>query len=222
MTNTIGKVLAVVTTFLSVAFLGLAFAAQVGGPNWEVEANELKDYVVEKTVTEKETTYTVKNKSKPDDPIKANSKLLPEVILAAYNHELKELDEKITALQPQLQPLEARLKEVTAHQVVDRKAMTQREQELTTEYQRVAKQIQDLTVEGDKVAQEALTIWAEEELRREDVYRFRNHFEELEVDRFQLLEQKKRLQDELSRLRGVLARLQRRHDQLETRASYEQ
>jgi peptidoglycan hydrolase CwlO-like protein len=224
MTNTIGKILAVITTFLSVAFLGFAFAAKVAGPNWEAQAGALQNYVIEKNVTEKETTYTVKRKSAEKDGeagFTKTSKVLADVILAAHNDELKELDTKITALQPQLPPLEARLKEVTAHQVVDRKAMDQREQELTADFQKVAKQIQELSVEGDKVAQEALTTWAEEELRREDVYRYRNQLEELEVDRFQLLEQKKRLQDELSRLRGVLARLQRRHDQLETQASYE-
>ena len=224
MTNTIGKVLAVITTFFSVAFLGFAFAAKITGPNWEAQANVLQNHVIEKTVTEKETTYTVRRKSagkKDEAEFTKTSKLLPEVILAAHNDELKELDDKITALKPQLEPLETRLKEVAAHQGVDRKAMDQREQNFTSDFQKIAKQIQDLSVEGDKVAQEALTVWAEEELRREDVYRYRNHFEELEVDRFQLLEQKKRLQDELSRLRGVLARLQRRHDQLETRASYE-
>ncbi|MCX7420070.1 MAG: hypothetical protein NT013_11105 [Planctomycetia bacterium] len=224
MTNTIGKVLAVITTFMSVAFLGFAFASKIAGPNWEAQATALQNYVVEKTVTEKETTYTVKRKSagkEGEAEFTKTSKLLPDVILAAQNDELKELETKTAALQPQLAPLETRLKEVTAHQIVDRKAMEQREQELTADFQKIAKQIQELSVEGDKVAQEALTIWAEEELRREDGYRYRNQLEELEVDRFQLLEQKKRLQDELSRLRGVLARLQRRHDQLETRASYE-
>ncbi len=224
MTNSMGKVLTVITTFMSVAFLGFAFAAVVGGPNWQAQAEALQNHVVEKTVTDKETTYTVKSKSAPrkdEAEFTKTSKVLPEVILAAHHDELKDLDARIIALQPQLAPLEARLKEVMAHQVVDRKAMDQREQELSADFQKAAKQVQDLSVEGDKIAQEALTVWAEEELRREDVYRYRNHFEELEVDRFQLLEQKKRLQDELSRLRGVLARLQRRHDQLETRASYE-
>jgi hypothetical protein len=78
----------------------------------------------------------------------------------------------------------------------------------------------DLSVEGNKVAQEAQTVWKEGNLRREDVARLRNHLEELEVDHFQSLEQKKRLQDELSRLRGVLARLQRRNVQL--KSSYEE
>ena len=220
MTN-IGKILAILTTFLSMAFLGFAFAAKVGGPNWEGEAEALENYYVEPAVSEKETTYTVKSKH-TGETVKAGSKALPEVILAAYNDELKLLGEKITALEPQFAPLEARLKEVLAHQQVDRKAMEQREQELTADFDKLAKQIQDLSVEGNKVAQEALTIWAEEELRREDGYRLRNHLEELEVDLFQMQEQKKRLQDELSRLRGVLARLQRRHEQLQTAAPYEQ
>ena len=218
MTN-IGKILAILTTFLSVAFLGFAFAAKVGGPNWEGEAEALENYFVEKT-GDKETTYTVKSKHTLE-PVKAGSKALPEVILAAYNHELQELSGKITALEPQLAPLEVRLKEVLAHQRVDRQAMEQREQELTADFEKLAKQIQDLSVEGNKVAQEALTIWAEEELRREDGYRLRNHLEELEVDLFQMQEQKKRLQDEHSRLRGVLARLQRRHEQLQTATPYE-
>ena len=218
MTNTIGKILAIATTFLSVAFLGFAFAAKIGGPNWEGDAEALEKYYVERTDSPKETTYNLKSKA-TGETVKPNTKVLADAILAAYLDETKDLDAKINVLTPQLPPLEARLKEVQAHQLVDRKAMAQREQELAAEFDKVSKKIQELSVEGDKVAQEALTLWAEGELRREDVYRLRNHLEELEVDDFQLREQKKRLQDELSRLRGVLARLQRRHEQLQTAAS---
>lgn len=103
---------------------------------------------------------------------------------------------------------------------MDLKAMEVRDQELAKTFEQQVKTLLELSVEGDKVAQEALAVWKEEELRREDVARLRNHLEELEVDQFQSLEQKKRLQDELSRLRGVLARLQRRNTQL--KSSYEE
>ncbi len=220
MTNNIGKILAIATTFLSVAFLGFAFVARVGGPNWEGDAEALEKYYVERTDNPKETTYNLKSKA-TGETVKPNTKVLPDAILAAYLDEAKDLDAKINVLTPQLEPLQTRLKEVQTHQAIDRKAMAQREQELDAEFAMVTKLIQEKSVEGDKVAQEALTLWAEGELRREDVYRLRNHLEELEVDDFQLREQKKRLQDELSRLRGVLARLQRRHEQLETAAASE-
>ena len=97
--------------------------------------------------------------------------------------------------------------------------MEAREQELQKLFEQKVKTIEELSVESDKFAQEALTVWKEGELRREDVARLRNHLEELEVDEFQSFEQKKRLQDELSRMRGVLARLQRRNAQL--KSSYE-
>lgn len=219
--TTLGKILAIVCTFLSVAFLGFAFAARIAGPNWEGEAAALENYTVETIRGDKgEISYTVKSKL-TQEAVKANSKVLPDVIVAAYNHEVTELGNKIAALEQQPEPLKRRNEELDAHQQADRKAMVQREAELAAEFEKVVKQIQDLSVEGDKVAQEALTIWREEELRREDVYRLRNHLEELDIDLFQQREQKKRLQDELSRLRGVLARLQRRNTQLQTASTSE-
>ena len=233
MTN-IGKVLAIFTTLLSLAFLGMAFAARIAGPNWEGEALVLAKqapYYIEKTDTGKETTYTVKDiftgeaaKTVSGDSVKANTKLLPEAIEAAFKDEAAKLDEKITALNaptPKPVQLEAQLKETDAHQKADRKAMETREVGLKAEHDRLAKQLADLTVESDKVSQEALGTWKEGELRREDVYRLRNHLEELEVDLFQGYEQKKRLQDELSQLRGIQARLQRRNERLNSSASYQ-
>jgi chromosome segregation ATPase len=216
-----GKILAVLTTLLSVAFLGFAFAARVGGPNWEGQAEALENYYVEKTSSNTGVTYTVKNRV-TQEVVKKDSKVLPEVVFAAYDDEGKKLRDKIENLAPELPRLEKGLKEVKALQDVDLKAMDQRRNELEKSFVEVVKQIQDLSVEGGKVAQEALTSWSEGELRREDVARLRNHLEELEVDHFQTQEQKKRLLDELSRLRGVLARLQRRHQQLQSAAPYEE
>ncbi len=219
MKNNFGKVFVVLTTFLSIAFLGFSFAARIAGTNWEGEADSLDKYIVERNVSEKETTYTVKDKIN-QEAVKANSKLIPEVILAAYNHEATQLNEKIAALEPLPEQLKKRQDEIVAHQKVDLKAMVAREAELQKAFEQQVATLQELFLEGDKVAQEALTVWKEEELRREDVARLRNLLEELEVDQFQALEQKKRLQDELSRLRGVQARLQRRNTQL--KSSYEE
>lgn len=219
MKNNVGKVFVVLTTFLSIAFLGFSFAARIAGTNWEGEAEALDKYFVEKNVNEKETTYTVKDKINQES-IKANAKLIPEVLVAAYNHEATQLNEIIQKLEPEPARLKKVQDEIAAQQKVDLKAMEAREAELKQSFEKVTKAIQDLSVEGNKVALEARTIWDEAELRREDVARLRNLLEELEVDHFQSLEQKKRLQDELSRMRGVLARLQRRNVQL--KSSYEE
>ena len=216
MKNNLGKVFVVLTTFFSVAFLGFSFAARIAGTNWKGEADSLENYYVETVPVDKSRpTYTVKDKV-TGEPVKAGSKLLPEVILAAYTHEITQLNDKIQALEPQPDQIKKRQDEVTAHQKQDLKAIEAREEELKQEFEKLAKTIVDLSVEGDKVGQEALGVWEEGKLRREDVARLRNHLEELEVDQFQSLEQKKRLQDELSRLRGVLARLQRRNVQLKS------
>ncbi|MBC7816461.1 MAG: hypothetical protein IAG10_06170 [Planctomycetaceae bacterium] len=220
MKNNLGKVFVVLTTFLSIAFLGFSFSARIAGTNWEGEAAGLENYVVETVPVEKSRpTYTVKHKVTLE-PVKAGSKLLPEVILAAYTHEITQLNDKIQALEPKPEQLKKLQDEIAAHQKQDLKAIGVREEEFKQEFDKLAKTIADLSVEGDKVGQEALTVWEEGKLRREDVARLRNLLEELEVDQFQSLEQKKRLQDELSRLRGVLARLQRRHVQL--KSSYEE
>lgn len=222
--TSIGKVLAIFTTVLSLGFLGMAFAARIAGPNWDGEALALAKqapYYVERNVSEKETTYTVKHMV-TGESIKAGAKLIPDAIEAAYKHEATQIDEQIAKLTPQPPTkFEDQLKEVIAHQQMDRKAMELRDQELKVEYDRLAKQLADLTVESDKVSQESLVVWNEGELRREDVYRLRHHLEELNIDLFQGHEQKKRLQDELSQLRGTLARLQRRNERLSATVSYE-
>ncbi len=218
MKNNLGKVFVVVTTFLSIAFLGFSFSARIAGTNWKGEADSLENYYVETVPVEKsKPTYTTKDKV-TGEPVKPGpgSKLLPEAILAAYTHEITKLNDKIQALEPQPEQIKKRQEEITAHQKQDLKAIEAREEELKQEFEKLAKTIVDLSVEGDKVGQEALVVWEEGKLRREDVARLRNHLEELEVDQFQSLEQKKRLQDELSRLRGVLARLQRRNVQLKS------
>lgn len=214
MKNNLGKVFVVITTFMSIAFLGFSFAASIAGTNWKGEADALENYYVETVPVDKgRPTYTVKDKV-TGESVKVGSKLIPEAVLAAYTHEITQLNDKIQALEPQKEQNEKRRDEILAHQKQDLKAMEVREEELKKEFEALAKTIVDLSVEGDKVGQEALAIWEEGKLRREDVARLRNHLEELEVDQFQALEQKKRLQDELSRLRGVLARLQRRNIQL--------
>ena len=220
MKNNLGKVFVVLTTFFSVAFLGFSFAARIAGTNWKGEADSLENYYVETVPVDKSRpTYTVKDKV-TGEPVKAGSKLLPEVILAAYTHEITQLNDKIQALDAKpdtnLVKIKEKQDEIKAHQKQDLKAIEAREEELKQEFEKLAKTIVDLSVEGDKVGQEALGVWEEGKLRREDVARLRNHLEELEVDQFQSLEQKKRLQDELSRLRGVLARLQRRNVQLKS------
>ncbi|MFM9960673.1 MAG: hypothetical protein ACKV2Q_05550 [Planctomycetaceae bacterium] len=216
MKNNLGKVFVVVTTFMSIAFLGFSFAARIAGTNWEGEAASLENYYVETVPVEKSRpTYTVKDKV-TNEPVKAGSKLLPEVILAAYTHEITQLNDKIQKLEPIPAEDKKRQDELLAHQKQDIKAMALREEELKQEFEKLAKSIADKSVEGDKVGQEALTVWEEGKLRREDVARLRNLLEELEVDQFQALEQKKRLLDELSRLRGVLARLERRNIQLKS------
>ena len=176
MKNNVGKVFVVLTTFLSIAFLGFSFAARISGTNWEGEAEALEKYYVEKNVNEKETTYTVKDKINQES-IKANAKLLPDVIVAAYNHEATQLNEKIQALEPLPDQLKKRQDEITAQQKVDLKALEAREQELQKVFEQLVKSLQDLSVEGDKVAQESLAVWKEEELRREDVARQRHRDE---------------------------------------------
>ena len=220
MKNNLGKVFVVLTTFLSIAFLGFSFSARIAGTNWDGEADGLENYFVETVPVEKSRpTYTVKHKATLES-VKAGSKLLPEVILAAYTHEITQLNDKIQALdaKPETNPVEIKKKqdEFIALQKQDLKAISIREEAFKQEFDRLAKTIADLSVEGDKVGQEALTVWEEGKLRREDVARLRNLLEELEVDQFQTLEQKKRLLDELSRLRGVLGRLQRRNNQLKS------
>lgn len=216
MKNNLGKVFVVLTTFLSIAFLGFAFSARIAGMNWLGQADALENYTVERVLGEKgAVTYTVKHKV-TGETIKAGSKLVPEALVAAYNDEAKRLEDKIKSLSPLPAQLKQRYEEIAAHQKVDIKAMEARAAAQQAEFAKIVKDIQDISVEGDKVAQEALTVWNEAELRREDVARLRNLLEELEVDHFQAVEQKKRLQDELSRLLGVLDRLQRRNIQLKT------
>ncbi len=207
--------LTVTTTVVSVAFLGLAFIARVGGPNWNADRRRLEDdYIFEKIeAQEQPTTWTVKTRV-GDETIKANSRIEPEVIVAAYQHKINLQKEEIASLDQQIQQVESQLAATKPLIEQDFAAIDRRLTALRKAVDELTEQNVALLEEGKRIADEALRLRTLAKLRREDVFRLTQQLHQLQAEQYKLAEQQARLEDVLVRLNGVVERLEVRNRQL--------
>ena len=96
----------------------------------------------------------------------------------------------------------------------DLKGMRTRETELVAEFKALQAKITAITKKIVTTTLESRTTRAEANDRREDVFRLQNQIEEIRTDRYRAIEQQKKLRDLLVRLRGSIARAQRRENQI--------
>lgn len=205
------KILVVLVTFGSLAFMGAAAVTALVGPNWHAEAEKETGYVFEKK--EGETpTWTVKSRLTGEEL--KTSRLLAETVIAARKDRISKQQERLEQLDKRIPAVEKALKEARAVQQTDTKGMQQREIQLAQQLAALNQQIDELTNLGIAKADEAQAIRVEAEKRREDVFRLRNQLDEIRSDTFRIAEQKKQLEDQLVRLNGILSRLDRRQQQL--------
>ncbi len=206
------KVLVVFVVSASLAFMGFAAVNAVGGTNWNVEKDKFKDFTFKYTPGENPTWTATPRKG---DAGAKTSKVLPDVIIWARQQMIAAQTEEIEALEAEIPIVQAKLKEAQEFVKIDLKAMQKREQELEQELADLNQQINDISNEGIKKATEANKTREEARRRREDVFRLRGQLDEIRTDRFQILEQKKKLYDQLFQMNGFVERLERRKLQLE-------
>lgn len=209
--------MAVLVTFISVAFMGFAAMNTAGGTNWYRERDQLVEDFDFTAPVEGNPNWSVKARD-PNDEWTKTSKVLADLVIAVKQHvneqvvtELEDVNEEIG---DETSGLTHRKSETIRLQKMDIEAIKKRELELEEEIVAMAKQIEDTSQDGIRVALDAKKIRDEAARRRDDVFRLQNQLQEIQADQFQLEEQRRRLQDLLERLNGNLERLQQRNKQL--------
>lgn len=228
MLTRLSKMMVVISTVLSVAFMGAALVIRNSGPNWALDMRELsptpelvpKPKAAPRTLADYTFTQapgvtpTWSAQHRKDTAPVASSLALPEVISKAYQDAERRNRERIDQIQPGIQPLETRITSTRTMLEADRKALDARVAQLNQALTDIEKQITDSALQGEGKATQALDIRSEAEGLRESVMRLRRQLAEIETDHFQIVEQKHLFQDLLRQLQGLQLRLKDRNAQL--------
>jgi hypothetical protein len=211
MLQRLSKILVVFVATASVAFVGFALALNNAGPNWTAEAESLTDYTFTYTPGENPTwAATYRN----DTQQVGSNRNLGAVVVKAYADAKRRNDEATSAITPQIQPIVDRTTAIAAFVAQDTGAIRIRNDQLLAEIKKLDDQIADTGLQGDRHAEQAITIRTETERRRESVFRLTRELEQIENDNYFQLGQRQRLLDRLHQLEGIRLRLQQRHQQL--------
>ncbi len=210
-----GKLMTVFTVAVSLAFLGFVAIVVVGGPNWQAEANDaaLSDFVFEFPLNETES-FSVKARREADTFSKS-SESLPDVVIAARNHNVELQSKEIQPLQQSATQIEARLNDAEQFISADLAAMQIRENELQTQLNSLHARIEELSRQGIQKAEEAYDKQEEASKRRKDVIRLRAQLDETRIDLHRTVAQKQKLRDSLVRYKLYLEDLKQRNEQLQ-------
>ena len=237
------KILTVLMTVISIAFLGVSLAVRVSGPNWDRDAQELNDYVIKGTPGRND--WSVQHRLE-EQPIKTGL-VQADAIAAAWDDARRRNTERLDAVSPRIPQLEAlitqeagavdndllpqlRLDEAVAQesdeaqvktlmhqhgwQGQDTYGMRARNLQLQATFQQSHDTVTAMALEADGRAQEALKQRGIGQARREDVFRLMRQLQEIETDHYQLRQQRRRLRDMLFQTRGLFQRLADREKQL--------
>lgn len=217
----ISRILAVVTAILSVAFFGFALVTtRLGGPNWQTEADKLRPtpedpagYVFTQTLGENAQWTATSTRG---ETVKS-AKVLPDVMVAAYDHKIAALQAELNALneeQPQLeQRKQAMEQDIAADEAALQQAVEQRKQFL----QQVRQQYSDLSQQVVQKTEEGQQIEQVVEARRTDVFRLANQLEVLKADEARIEQIEQQMLDLIRQIDADLAKAERRQDQLKSR-----
>ena len=208
------KVLAVLVTVGSLAFLAFAAVVFKSGPNWEGEAasDELSEYGFTSSGDEK-PTWTAKHHLTEKNV--STTPILPKAVVAAWKDRNQKLQERTTKVEQDLAGANQRL--VTAQAIVgfDVKSLRSRVQELEAASAAASEQLNTLIRELQQKSEETEKVLSQSEQRRFDIMRLKNQYAELETELFRTLEHQKTLRHHLTLLRNTIVVLKQRKQVLE-------
>ncbi|MGD9855711.1 MAG: hypothetical protein AB7U20_12260 [Planctomycetaceae bacterium] len=209
----VSRLLAIVVTALSIAFLGFAGVVTLGGPNWQATARSMKEYKFTKDPGPS-AQWTA---TSPDGESVGSSKVLPSVIVGALDNKNRKLQErlgKLTSLEPQavenLQTLEQQI-------AADRQAL---EASLVQEQQRLTQFQQQSAELSNLIVQQSAQGTAVEQVvsaRRSDVFRLQNQLEVLRADEARIGQIHRQMADLIEQIDADLNKAGRREQQLRSR-----
>ncbi len=215
--NEFGKVCVVFVTAASLAFVAFVGAMRSGGRNWQLEADQMDDFVLNVTPGEK-TKYGMNNR-RTGEPVGSESTILPEVVVAAKAKQVANIRKETTDLTEAAAQLKPGTEFAVAAVTADEKGLAVRLESLQKQYDEVSQRIAQVNTQIIEAANEAQKIRAEGQERREEVYRQQNQLELLRDDLFAAKVQRKNLEEEEVRLQEILSRLDRRRQQLVDRTT---
>jgi hypothetical protein len=211
MTTKISKILVVFVTAASIAFLGIAVGIRNLGPNWTEEIQNLPDYGFAQSAGENPQWSSTR---RTEGAALATSVSLPNVIAKSYDEEARRNNDRVAEVSPQIEELKQTVARLSTLIEADEKGITKREEQLVLAMEDAGKQIQALSVEGERLATQALEVRAVGERTRESGMRLSRQRIQIATELYRLTEQKKHLLDLVYQMEGILQRLRDREQQL--------
>ena len=227
------KCLAVLATVASLAFLGLASLAAVGGPNYEAETNDpsLADVVFEQKRNEETGQVTWSAQSRlpiPVDPnnpasayeqksISQDEKVLAKVLIESHAFQKKQQTQRKQYLDAQITLRIKQIAEAKSMYKIDKVAMELRIKTLTTQLAVKHAALKTVLAAIVTTREDELKKRNEAKRRRSDIRRLGNLIKELQADRQRLLVQQSKLTKQVETVEGDNRRLLRRNLQLKKR-----
>lgn len=209
------KVLAVLVTAVSLAFLGFVAIGLKAGRNWGADANKVEAYDFTQTPGAV-PTWAAAPRGKDANPLPAvaSTPVLPEAILKAQLNVQDRLKADIDALDQQIAQYEPALKQFPIQRDIDIQAMKNREAELVERANVMQRQIEQMEKDGSLLTERATTTETTAADRRDEILRQQNLLAAVEADKHRWIEQKKTLENRLIQLRGDIAALERAQSRL--------
>lgn len=209
--NSLGKILVVFVTAISLGFTAFTLAMVTGGPNWlaESESTELtNDFIFTKASGEK-PTYSVKNR-RTDASVQAATPVLAEAVVKARQEQAKLASDKLAQLTQQITTIKPQIEAIKSLIPPDDAGVKKRSESYEKHLEKLNADLlvatTEFTTKGSEIQQTRRTG----QERREEGFRMKNQLELLRNDLFAAEKQKKVLADELVRMEEYLKRLQRR------------
>lgn len=209
----VSRLLAIVVTVLSIAFLGFALAAFIGGPNWDATAREMKAYQFSYTPGENAqwTATSASGESVGSSPV------LPGVIVAALDDRIEKLQAQLNELNTRQPQVEENLARLNQQIEADRNALTVSIDQRRNQLGQLQQQITQLS---NQVLQQTAAGFAVEQVvsnRRSDVFRLQNQLELLRADEARIAQIHRQMADLIEQIDADLAKARRREQQLRER-----
>ena len=212
------KIFVLFSVVASILFLAVVSVQRAGGISWknEAEGNSKDDPIVNYQFDKSGgeiTTYSAKNRI-TDANVGSPSPILAKKIIETRKEILTSQASRLTEQIAEIEVVQKQLDESKKLIVIDETAIEERQVSLEKQLQEIQQQIADTQESSGEESRTALKKQTEAEQRRLDVYRLRNELHELRTDHYRAIEQLKKLDDALIRLKGKNTRLEERHQQL--------
>ncbi len=209
----VSRLLAIVVTVLSIAFLGFAGVVTLGGPNWDGTARSLKDY----HFTHDPGPNGQWTATSPDGESVGSSPLLPGVIVAALDDTNKKLQDQLGELNVREPQLRDSIQKMEQQMAADREALSaslarkqQQLKDLQEQSSQISNQVVQQTTQGiavEKVVSD----------RRSDVLRLTNQLAVLRADEARIEQIHQQMVDLIEQINADLDKARQREQQLRLR-----